>query len=132
MLSWLFENQAAPWLLAPLIVESILLVAVALYLLLAAWLAPGSVAGRWAATELRPSREIPAKTLLQFLYGTAPLLGLFGTVVGMTLAFDRTGVGAGDVGPALALQLRTTLLGLAIAIPSLTLVTLYPWRYCDD
>ncbi len=62
--------------------------------------------------------------LLEVVIGAAPLLGLLGTVTGLTQVFGGFSAETGLPDPAtfitgIALALNTTILGLAIAIPSL-------------
>lgn len=62
--------------------------------------------------------------LLEVVIGVAPLLGLLGTVIGLTQVFGGFSAETGLPEPAafirgIAFALNTTILGLAIAIPSL-------------
>ncbi|CAI8351528.1 MAG: Biopolymer transport protein ExbB [Opitutia bacterium UBA7350] len=62
--------------------------------------------------------------LLEVIIGVAPLLGLLGTVTGLTQVFSGFSAETGLPEPAafirgIALALNTTILGLAIAIPAL-------------
>ena len=62
--------------------------------------------------------------LLEVVIGVAPLLGLLGTVTGLTQVFSGFSADTGLPEPAafirgIALALNTTILGLAIAIPAL-------------
>lgn len=62
--------------------------------------------------------------LLEVVIGAAPLLGLLGTVTGLTQVFSGFSAQTGLPDPAtfitgIALALNTTILGLAIAIPTL-------------
>ncbi len=62
--------------------------------------------------------------LLEVVIGVAPLLGLLGTVTGLTQVFGGFSAETGMPDPGafiqgIALALNTTILGLAIAIPSL-------------
>lgn len=62
--------------------------------------------------------------LLEVVIGAAPLLGLLGTVTGLTQVFGGFSAETGLPDPAtfitgIALALNTTILGLAIAIPAL-------------
>ncbi len=63
----------------------------------------------------------------------APMLGLFGTVAGMVLAFDTMGLSGGSDPGALAknisLALMTTAGGLVVAIPSIFLFYAYKNRF---
>lgn len=99
----------------------------------------GSVAGRIIAfnKERRPdaealnafarlevSRMERGIFLLEVVIGVAPLLGLLGTVTGLTQVFSGFSADTGLPEPAafirgIALALNTTILGLAIAIPAL-------------
>lgn len=61
---------------------------------------------------------------LSLIAGIGPMMGLFGTVVGMVGAFGKiASAGAGGVNPAdfagsISLALMTTVLGLTVAIPT--------------
>jgi biopolymer transport protein ExbB len=61
--------------------------------------------------------------VLEIIVGIAPLLGLVGTIIGMMTLFGNVGQeGLNDVGRlagGIGLILKTTLIGLLIAIPSL-------------
>ena len=62
--------------------------------------------------------------LLEVVIGAAPLLGLLGTVTGLTQVFSGFSAETGLPDPAafitgIALALNTTIIGLAIAIPAL-------------
>lgn len=62
--------------------------------------------------------------LLEVVIGAAPLLGLLGTVTGLTQVFGNFSAETGLPDPGafiqgIALALNTTILGLAIAIPAL-------------
>jgi biopolymer transport protein ExbB len=62
--------------------------------------------------------------LLEFVIGAAPLLGLLGTVIGLTQVFGGFSADTGLPDTAvfikgIALALNTTIVGLAIAIPAL-------------
>jgi biopolymer transport protein ExbB len=60
--------------------------------------------------------------------GIAPLLGLVGTIVGMMTLFDNIGTAglndAARLAAGIGLILKTTLIGLLIAIPALV-----AWNY---
>ena len=91
----------------------------------------------WVATREKPSidtlrsysrLEIAAMErgffLLEVVVSAAPLLGLLGTVTGLVQVFSQipSGGGAGDTtvfSEGIALALLTTIVGLAIAIPTL-------------
>ena len=64
--------------------------------------------------------------VLEIIVGIAPLLGLVGTIVGMMKVFADVGhlTDAAKLGSGIALILKTTLIGLLIAIPSLVF-----WSY---
>jgi biopolymer transport protein ExbB len=99
----------------------------------------GSVAGRIIAfhkernpdaeglnafARLEVSRMERGIFLLEVVIGVAPLLGLLGTVTGLTQVFSGFSADTGLPEPAafirgIALALNTTILGLAIAIPAL-------------
>jgi biopolymer transport protein ExbB len=62
--------------------------------------------------------------LLEVVIGAAPLIGLLGTVTGLTQVFSGFSADTGLPDPAtfirgIALALNTTILGLTIAIPAL-------------
>jgi biopolymer transport protein ExbB len=64
---------------------------------------------------------------LEVIASTAPLLGLFGTVLGMIAAFAQLEAAGSRVDPAILSggiweALLTTALGLAVAIPTLAAV----------
>jgi biopolymer transport protein ExbB len=66
--------------------------------------------------------------VLEIIVGIAPLLGLVGTIIGMMTLFDNIGVGGLErrhaARPRHRLILKTTLIGLLIAIPALV-----AWSY---
>ncbi len=77
-----------------------------------------------AFARLEVSRMERGVFLLEVVVGAAPLLGLLGTVTGLTQVFSNfsaeTGLpDAGSFIKGIALALNTTILGLAIAIPAL-------------
>ena len=77
-----------------------------------------------AFARLEVSRMERGVFLLEVVIGVAPLLGLLGTVTGLTQVFGGFSVETGLPDPeafitGIALALNTTILGLAIAIPSL-------------
>ena len=77
-----------------------------------------------AFASLEVSRMQRGLFLLEVVIGAAPLLGLLGTVTGLTQVFGDSFAEAGLADPSafvagIALALNTTILGLAIAIPSL-------------
>jgi len=77
-----------------------------------------------AYARLEVSRMERGVFLLEVVIGAAPLLGLLGTVTGLTQVFGGFSAETGLPDPAtfitgIALALNTTILGLAIAIPSL-------------
>lgn len=77
-----------------------------------------------AFARLEVSRMERGVFLLEVVIGAAPLLGLLGTVTGLTQVFGGFSAETGLPDPAafvqgIALALNTTILGLAIAIPSL-------------
>jgi biopolymer transport protein ExbB len=77
-----------------------------------------------AYARLEVSRMERGIFLLEFVIGAAPLLGLLGTVTGLTQVFSGFSADTGLPDPAtfirgIALALNTTILGLAIAIPAL-------------
>jgi biopolymer transport protein ExbB len=99
----------------------------------------GSVAGRIVAfyqsrqadadslkayARLEVSRMERGLFLLEVVIGAAPLLGLLGTVTGLTQVFSGFSAETGLPDPGafitgIALALNTTIIGLAIAIPAL-------------
>lgn len=77
-----------------------------------------------AFARLEVSRMERGLFLLEVVIGAAPLLGLLGTVTGLTQVFGGFSADTGLPDPAvfikgIALALNTTILGLAIAIPAL-------------
>ncbi|MFW5873821.1 MAG: MotA/TolQ/ExbB proton channel family protein [Verrucomicrobiota bacterium] len=77
-----------------------------------------------AFARLEVSRMERGIFLLEVVIGVAPLLGLLGTVTGLTQVFGGFSAETGLPDPAafikgIALALNTTILGLAIAIPAL-------------
>lgn len=77
-----------------------------------------------AFARLEVSRMERGMFLLEVVIGAAPLLGLLGTVTGLTQVFGGFSADTGlpDTGAfiqGIALALNTTILGLAIAIPAL-------------
>lgn len=59
--------------------------------------------------------------ILSVLASVAPLLGLLGTVTGMTLAISTMGAAKGSISEGVSLALITTQCGLTIAIPALVI-----------
>ena len=61
--------------------------------------------------------------VLEIIVGIAPLLGLVGTIIGMMTVFGDIGTAglndAGKLAQGISVILRTTLIGLLIAIPAL-------------
>lgn len=77
-----------------------------------------------AYARLEVSRMERGVFLLEVVIGAAPLIGLLGTVTGLTQVFGGFSAETGLPDPAafitgIALALNTTILGLAIAIPAL-------------
>ena len=77
-----------------------------------------------AYAQLELSRMERGIFLLEVVIGAAPLLGLLGTVSGLTQVFSGFSAETGLPDPGtfitgIALALNTTILGLAIAIPTL-------------
>lgn len=77
-----------------------------------------------AFARLEVSRMERGMFLLEVVIGVAPLLGLLGTVTGLTQVFGGFSADTGLPDPAafitgIALALNTTIIGLAIAIPAL-------------
>ena len=77
-----------------------------------------------AFARLEVNRMERGLFVLEVVIGVAPLLGLLGTVTGLTQVFGGFSAETGLPDPAafitgIALALNTTILGLAIAIPSL-------------
>ncbi|MEM8866979.1 MAG: MotA/TolQ/ExbB proton channel family protein [Verrucomicrobiota bacterium] len=77
-----------------------------------------------AFAQLEVSRMERGIFLLEVVVGAAPLLGLLGTVTGLTQVFGGFSADTGLPEPGafiqgIALALNTTIIGLAIAIPSL-------------
>ncbi|MFO8026831.1 MAG: MotA/TolQ/ExbB proton channel family protein [Opitutales bacterium] len=77
-----------------------------------------------AFARLEVSRMERGLFLLEVVIGAAPLLGLLGTVTGLTHVFGNFSAETGLPEPeafikGIALALNTTIIGLAIAIPAL-------------
>ena len=77
-----------------------------------------------AFARLEVSRMERGLFLLEVVIGAAPLLGLLGTVTGLTQVFGGFSAETGLPEPeafirGIALALNTTILGLAVAIPTL-------------
>jgi biopolymer transport protein ExbB len=77
-----------------------------------------------AYARLEISRMERGIFLLEFVIGAAPLIGLLGTVTGLTQVFSGFSAETGLPDPGIfitgiALALNTTILGLTIAIPAL-------------
>lgn len=77
-----------------------------------------------AFTDLQISRMERGVFMLEIIVGAAPLVGLLGTVTGLTHVFGGFSIESGLPDPGvfiagIALALNTTILGLAVAIPSL-------------
>jgi biopolymer transport protein ExbB len=77
-----------------------------------------------AYARVEVSRMERGVFLLEVVIGAAPLIGLLGTVTGLTQVFSGFSAETGLPDPAafitgIALALNTTILGLAIAIPAL-------------
>jgi len=78
-----------------------------------------------AAAEALATEETPLSTLVNYLNvcaQIAPMLGLFGTVVGMIEAFDLLAVGKAepqDLASGIGVAMITTAGGLIVAIPSM-------------
>ena len=76
------------------------------------------------ASEERTTKFLRQIEWLNLIGNISPMLGLFGTVWGMILAFQELAASGGTADPAdladsIGIALVTTLLGLAIAIPAL-------------
>lgn len=77
-----------------------------------------------AYAQYEVSRMERGMFLLEVVIGAAPLLGLLGTVTGLTQVFSGFSASTGLPDPAafisgIALALNTTIIGLSIAIPAL-------------
>lgn len=69
--------------------------------------------------------------VLEIITGIAPLLGLVGTIFGLITLFKSMGVPGADTthfSEGISIALYATLLGLAVAIPSLTAWSFYSKR----
>ncbi|MEO0511357.1 MAG: MotA/TolQ/ExbB proton channel family protein [Planctomycetota bacterium] len=68
---------------------------------------------------------------LALIAAVAPMLGLFGTVIGIVGAFDSLGASAGGIAKpdqlagSISVALNTTAMGLAVAIPATAFVTFF-------
>ena len=76
------------------------------------------------ASEERTTKLLRQIEWLNLIGNISPMLGLFGTVWGMILAFQTLAASGGTADPvklsdSIGIALVTTLLGLAIAIPAL-------------
>ena len=76
------------------------------------------------AAEERTTKLLRQIEWLNLIGNISPMLGLFGTVWGMIMAFQQLAVSGGTADPSeladsIGVALVTTLLGLAIAIPAL-------------
>jgi biopolymer transport protein ExbB len=76
------------------------------------------------ASEERTTKYLRQIEWLNLIGNISPMLGLFGTVWGMILAFQTLAASGGTADPtelsgSIGIALVTTLLGLAIAIPAL-------------
>jgi len=81
------------------------------------------------AGEERTTKSLRQIEWLNLIGNIAPMMGLLGTVWGMIMAFDELGkstqgVDPSKLAPSIGLALVTTLLGLAVAIPSLSLYSI--------
>ena len=81
------------------------------------------------AAEERTTRLLRSIEWLNLLGNVGPMLGLMGTVWGMILAFfkmvEKAGaVNAADLAGEIGVALVTTLLGLGVAIPALTIFSI--------
>lgn len=81
------------------------------------------------AAEERTTKLLRSIEWLNLLGNVGPMLGLMGTVWGMILAFftmvDKGGdVNAADLAGDIGIALVTTLLGLSVAIPALTVFSI--------
>ena len=77
-----------------------------------------------AYTRVEISRMEKGVFLLEIIVGIAPLIGLLGTVTGLVRVFSGVPMDSGAPDPSafsegIAMALLTTIIGLAIAIPSL-------------
>lgn len=81
------------------------------------------------AGDDQTSRLFRSTDMLGLIGAIAPLLGLLGTVLGMVGAFETIGQTASNTGAALAsdisVALITTMLGLVLAIPCVTLFSFF-------
>lgn len=69
----------------------------------------------------------------QIIGTTAPMVGLFGTVLGMIRAFDILGISKGQpaydqLASSISVALVTTFWGLLVAIPALAIYGIFRWR----
>jgi biopolymer transport protein ExbB len=82
------------------------------------------------ALEGRAARLMRKIEYLNIIGNVSPMIGLFGTVVGMIRLFASIGnfggnLNAGEIASALSIALVTTYWGLLIAIPALTIFGLF-------
>lgn len=135
MLYPFLQSQGLLWLFAPLFAESVLLVAALSFFALARLLHAPALAGAWPAGAPMPTREPALKRLFTLIHDTAPLIGLFGTVIGMIAALEADGgsaSGAANLRGALASALGTTAYGLVLVLGALLPLSFHTWSYADE
>lgn len=104
MLRWLIDAQAIPALMWSMVGLSVITVAGAIFLLLARLL-PTPVPGeRWA------------RELLEFGAEAAPMLGILGTVCGLSIGFGWVGDSGTDARQQMMAALRTALYSTAFGL----------------
>lgn len=86
-----------------------------------------------AFVQLEMSRLERGLYILEVITGIAPLIGLLGTVYGLTHVFGTFSIGSGfseqgDFVSGIAIALNTTILGLIVAIPSLAMHSYFQRR----
>lgn len=91
----------------------------------------------YTMAEARLARLEAGGRLLDFVAQTAPLLGLFGTVLGMIDAFRAMQVAGQDVDPSILaggiwVALMTTAAGLAVAMPLTAVLSWFDGRMARE
>ncbi len=86
-----------------------------------------------AFTNLEINRLERGLVILEIVVGSAPLLGLLGTVTGLVQVFSGTSIDTGMPDQeafiaGVALALTTTMIGLSVAIPSLVAYNIFQRR----
>ena len=131
MLYFLLEGQRLPWLMAPLLLCSFVLVTAVLYTAMARLFAPSRLRGEWPAGMPQPAREPGPRRVLSLVGELAQPLGLLGTVVSILVAFKELGAtadGATLLG-TMSSALLTTAAGLVLWLVALLADRAHRWEY---